>query len=143
MCFQSIGIQPPLVTVFRGKGIRICDDEKRAWHPFVHVFFQEHVWVDTSLACQWMEKIIKSFIEEEHLCRYIPFCGNLTAQTLDQFKEAVSDGQVLCSMGCTMPQTYGIPNYMIRPPSILVPVNHLPNTFEITDIDLHKYFLRD
>ena len=139
VCYRPVGIQPPLATVFGGKRKRICDDEKKAWHPFEHVLFSEKC-----LGCQWMEKTIKPFIEEENVGRYTSFCDNLTVQTSVQsskFKVAVSDWQVLCSMGCTMPQTYGLPNYMIPPLSILVHANHLLNTFEITDIDSHKFFL--
>ena len=40
-----------------------------------------------------MENTIKPFIEEEDLGRYVLFCDNLTAQTSDKFKEAVSDGE--------------------------------------------------
>ena len=99
VCFRPVGKQPPLAIIFRGKGTRIRDDEKKAWHPDVHVYFQENAWVDNSLACQWMEKTIKPFIEEENLGPYTLFCDNLTAQTSDQFKEAVSDGRGLVWYG--------------------------------------------
>ena len=48
---RLVGKQPPLGIVFRGKRKRISDNEKLAWHPTIHVYFQENTLVDTEV-CQ-------------------------------------------------------------------------------------------
>ena len=46
VCMRPEGKQPPIAIIFRGKGKRISDDEKRAWHPEVKVYFEENAWAD-------------------------------------------------------------------------------------------------
>ena len=86
MCVRAEGKQTPLGIVFNGKDTRIREDEKKAWHQAVRVFFQENAWVDTSVACQWMENTLTPFIKEENVNS-----DNLTVQTSYPFKDAVSE----------------------------------------------------
>ena len=91
VCFRPVGKQLPLAIIFRGKGTRWT--KRKLDIQMCMYIFRKMPGVDTSLACQWMEKTIKPCIEEENLARYTLFCDNLTAQTSDQFKETVSDGR--------------------------------------------------
>ena len=43
---RAEGEQPRLAIIFRGKGKRISDDKKLAWHPDVDVYWQEDAWAD-------------------------------------------------------------------------------------------------
>ena len=52
VCVRAEEKQPSLGIVFRGKGTIIREYEKKAWHPAVHVLFQENAWVD-NLASGW------------------------------------------------------------------------------------------
>lgn len=40
--------QPKIGIIFRGKGARISDDERAAWHKDVHVRFQPKAWADAA-----------------------------------------------------------------------------------------------
>ena len=91
VCIRAEGKQPPVGIVFRGKGKRIRPDEMKAWHPDVHVFFQQNAWVDT----------LQPFAQEEQVGHFILFADNLTAQESGLFKgEIASADGVVC---------YGLP----------------------------------
>ena len=55
------GRQPRLTIIFRGKGKRIREDERLAWHPNVDVYFQENAWVDTKTCMDWTNNTLKKF----------------------------------------------------------------------------------
>ena len=63
--FRVKGNQPPLGVIFRGKGKRISEDEKKAWHQSTHVFFQPNAWMDINVANEWMEKTLEKFVKDE------------------------------------------------------------------------------
>jgi len=45
--------QPRLAIIFRGKGLRITDIERKAYHPDVDVYFQEKAWCDDNIMREW------------------------------------------------------------------------------------------
>ena len=100
VCFRPSGEQPRIGIIFRGKGMRITDDERNAWHEDVHVFFQENAWADTKFSLDWLKRSLFPIVEKE--TRYVLFCDNLTAQVSNDFKEAVAN-----SSGVAW---YGLPN---------------------------------
>ena len=87
--FRSEGVQPRLVIIFRGTGARITDDEKLAWHSDIDVFFQPNGWIDTKVCLLWTEKTLKSFVEKEHLDKFVLLLDNLNAHCSDEFKASV------------------------------------------------------
>ena len=77
-----------LFIFFSGQGKRITEDERQAWHDNVDVYFQENAWADTVFSVDWVNKTFKDVAEKES--RFVLFCDNLSAQTSDEFKDAVS-----------------------------------------------------
>ena len=67
ICVRPTGIQPRLCIVFRGKGLRISDAERKSYHQGVDVFYQENAWV--KVAVEWVEKTLNPIVEE--LDRYV------------------------------------------------------------------------
>jgi hypothetical protein len=53
--------QPKLTFCFRGKGLRITQQEKEAWHPGVNVQFQDKAWYAEA---QCIDYAIKHFSED-------------------------------------------------------------------------------
>ena len=92
--------QPRLAIIFRGKGTRISEDEKSSWHKDVDVYFQDNAWADTKFSVKWAEKTLLDAVED--VDRFSLFCDNLTGQTADEFKDAVSKLIGVC--------WYGLPN---------------------------------
>ena len=45
--------QCPAAIIFRGKGIRISDEERSLWDKRVHVYFQPKAWVDRRICDEW------------------------------------------------------------------------------------------
>eukprot|EP00733_Pompholyxophrys_punicea_P000933 Pompholyxophrys_punicea_v1_NODE_376_length_2093_cov_35.121153.p1 type:complete len:254 gc:universal NODE_376_length_2093_cov_35.121153:1744-983(-) len=45
--------QPRLTIVFKGKGMRISQHERAAWHTGVNVEFQKKAWMDDELCAKW------------------------------------------------------------------------------------------
>ena len=56
--FRATGKQPPISIIFRGKGMRISEDERKAWHPDVKVFFQTNAWMDHNVNMDWAEQVL-------------------------------------------------------------------------------------
>ena len=47
LCVSPVdGPQPPPALIFRGKGVRISEVEKAAYHKGVHVYWQPKAWAD-------------------------------------------------------------------------------------------------
>ena len=86
--------------IFRGKGLRIMNDEKEAWHKDVDVYFQDNTWTDTEFSFNWVNKTLISATERND--RFVLFCDNVSAQVTDNFKDAVS------AIGGLV--WYGVPN---------------------------------
>ena len=89
--FRVKGNQPPLGVIFRGKGKRISEDEKKAWHPSTHVFFQPNAWMDINVANEWMEKTLEKFVKDEGMERFVLLLDNLSTHTEENFKKSVCD----------------------------------------------------
>ena len=64
ICVRPVGKQPPIAVIFRGKGKRISEDEKGAWHPDVKVYFQESAWPDGQFCEDWVTKMLTDFEKE-------------------------------------------------------------------------------
>ena len=88
--FRPEGEQPQISIIFRGKGLRISQEEKDAWHPDVQVFFQTNAWMDQKVNMEWTEKVLFKFVEKENLKKFVLLCDNLEAHQKDDFKESVS-----------------------------------------------------
>ena len=76
--------QPRLCICFKGKGIRIGDDEKSQYHPNVYVQWQPKAWYDSKTSNQWVvdyacDEILAS--ECSHGQRHLLLCDNLGSQT--------------------------------------------------------------
>ena len=88
ICVRAAGEQPRLAIIFRGKGMRISDDEKASWHKDVDVYFQPNAWADTEFSKKWAKRTLSKSVK--NLKRFALFADNLTAQTSDAFKESVA-----------------------------------------------------
>ena len=88
ICVRAAGEQPRLAIIFRGKGMRISEDEKASWHKDVDVYFQPNAWADTEFSKKWAKKTLSRCVKD--LKRFVLFADNLTAQTSDAFKESVA-----------------------------------------------------
>ena len=101
VAFRYKGEQPRLAVIFRGKGKRITQDEKLAWHPDIDVYFQPNAWMDSNANTQWREKTLKSFVEQQKLKKYVLLLDNLEAHCTEEFKVAVRDQKGLVWYGLT------------------------------------------
>ena len=88
ICFRPDGQLSKTGIISRGKGKRISQDVKDAWHPDANVFFQANAWADTYVCTEWIERTLKPVVKD--LDRFVLFCDNLTAQVPDEFKKDVS-----------------------------------------------------
>ena len=91
VAFRPEGKQPRLAIIFRGKGKRISEDEKLAWHPGVDIYFQPNAWMDTKVCCEWGEKTLTEFIKSEKVSRHVLLLDNLEAHTKEEFKSIVNE----------------------------------------------------
>ena len=73
-----VGKQPHLAIIFRGKGVRISEDERKAWHQDIDVYFQTNAWADTEFSLKWLDTTLKPFVKD--LDRYFLICDNLGVQ---------------------------------------------------------------
>ena len=81
------------------EGKRIRPDEKEAWHPDVHVFFQENAWVNTIVATDWVKTTLKPFVEAEEVGHYMLYADNLSAQESEPFIDAVVSSSGVATYG--------------------------------------------
>lgn len=49
---QPCHCQPKMGVMFRGMGIRVSAEEKRGWHPDMHVRFQPKSWADAEFCVE-------------------------------------------------------------------------------------------
>ena len=87
--FRPEGVQPKLAVTFWGQGLRISEDEKKAWHQDVDVYFQTNAWMDQHVCKRWCDKTLLPIIKEQSLSKCILFLNNLKEQMQDDFKDAV------------------------------------------------------
>ena len=90
MC-RPEGVQPKLVVIFWGQGLWISEDEKKAWHQDVDVYFQTNAWMDQRVCKRWCDKTLLPFIKEQGLSKFVILLENLKGQMQDDFKDAVAD----------------------------------------------------
>ncbi len=105
ICFSPVGQQPQLAIIFRGKGKRISDDEKAAWHEDVDVYFQENGWADTAFSVEWAKKTLAPFVADHG--HFALFCDNLSAQVSEEFKKAILQLHGVCWYGLWQPVDAG------------------------------------
>ncbi len=94
LCLRPTGQQPRLAVIFRGKGKRISEDEKNAWHPDVDVYFQENTKADTEFSNKWVKQTLSPAVKDSK--RFVVFCDNPSAQVSDEFKKSISDLKGIC-----------------------------------------------
>ena len=88
--------QPKVALVFRGKGLRISDAEKAAYHPRTRIVFQPKAWVDRPT----LAEITKGFLKDEEDAYGIKEPGlwlgdNLDCQTRPEFRAQMAEGNFL------------------------------------------------
>ena len=93
-CTLQICISPEskvrIAIIFRGSGKRISNDEKKAYHPTVDVYWLETAWADTKFSVNWMKNTLKAgTANEEGNDEFLLFCDNLSSQTSEKFLAAV------------------------------------------------------
>ena len=64
------------------------------------ISYKVNAWADTELSVNWVNKTLKSATERND--RFVLYCDNLSAQVIDNFKDAVS------AIGGLV--WYGVPN---------------------------------
>ena len=89
-----------LALIFKGKGMRIKQAEKDAYHPSVDHYFQENAWVNTAIALKHAEMTLKPAVH--HLPRFLLFLDNLSSQTCPEYRSAIEKLKGRCH--------YGVPN---------------------------------
>ena len=88
--------QPKVALVFRGKGLRISDAEKAAYHPRTRIVFQPKAWVDRPT----LAEITKGFLKDEEDAYGTKEPGlwlgdNLDCQTRPEFRAQMAEGNFL------------------------------------------------
>ena len=83
-CSDVGGKQPKPVIIFRGKGIRISQEERQKWDERVEVMFQPKAWVDQNVANEWVLKSASKYMTTQK--KHLLFMDNLHAQTTSTFK---------------------------------------------------------
>lgn len=75
--------QPKIGVIFRGQGIVIRDEEKKGWHPDVHVRFQKKAWADDDycLAHAGKEMVEATAEARRSGAESVAFYDNLSGQT--------------------------------------------------------------
>lgn len=90
------GRQPKPVLIFRGKGIRISQEERQKWDKGVEVMFQPKAWVDQNLANEWVLKSASKYMTPHK--KHLIFMDNLNAQTNATFKRQSFCFVLSCSL---------------------------------------------
>lgn len=57
ICFSPGNTKIKIAIIFRGKGKRITDDELKAYHRDVDVYWQTNAWADTEFSVNWIRNI--------------------------------------------------------------------------------------
>ena len=80
ICYSPSDTKVRIAIIFRGKGKRISEDELKAYHKDVDVYWQSNAWADTEFSIQWAKKTLKPAVSDSE-SEFVLFCDNLTAQT--------------------------------------------------------------
>ena len=81
--------QPRIAVIFRGKGKRIRQNEKDAWHLDIDVYWQNNPWADKKFSVDWVNGTLSDAVKVTN--HFVLFVDNLTAQQTDVFKMSVAD----------------------------------------------------
>ena len=76
--------QPKMCMAFRGKGLRISQEEMKQYHKDVHVQFQPCAWYDSVLSNKWVMEVAKEDMKKSEATggkRHLLNCDNLSSQT--------------------------------------------------------------
>ena len=71
--------------------MRISEDERKAWHPDVKVFFLTNTWIDHNVNMYWSEEVLFKFVVSEKLSKLLLPCDNLEAHQREEFKVDVAN----------------------------------------------------
>ena len=84
--------QPKMCLAFKGKGLRISNEEVAQYHPDVYVQWQKCAWYDSILSNKWVLNVAKHDIpkkDTKHGKRHLLNCDNLSSQTVQSDKPSV------------------------------------------------------
>ena len=84
ICFSPGNTKIKIAIIFRGKGKRISDDELKAYHKDVHIYWQTNAWADTEFSVNWVRSTLKPAVSEDE-SEFVLFCDNLSAQVSEEF----------------------------------------------------------
>ena len=76
-----------IAVIFFGKGQRIKNQEKRAYHKNVDVYFQPRAWADGDFCIKWALKTFKNEVSRADVAggQHILWMDNLSSQKDDKF----------------------------------------------------------
>ena len=79
--------QPRPTVIFRGKGMRVSEEERKAWDKRVHVTWQPKAWADREWCMKWglseYKRIVDEFVPaDERACAIL---DNLDGQSTREF----------------------------------------------------------
>jgi len=93
LCRLRDGVpQPSLGIIFRGKGIRLPQEERAAIEQLkadgVDVYFQPKAWADTDFCVDWARRTLGPYTTKHHKGEAtLLFMDNLSSQCSEEFKE--------------------------------------------------------
>jgi hypothetical protein len=96
--------QPFISVIFKGTGQRISQEERNAYAKDVFVDFQPKAWTDSRTLERWSDQFIGwTKANCDNKCKIL-FVDNLKAQTLQEFRSRLDDGNIktwLLPKNCT------------------------------------------
>ena len=89
LCFSpdEKGSQPRPAIIFRGKGVRISNLERAAWHTGVDVSFNEKAWATDDWCYDNISKQMAPIVPGPKVAEALLLCDNLSGQCNDKFRK--------------------------------------------------------
>ena len=87
VCLSNSAQQPKATIIFRGKGLRIKQQERQSWDKAVNVLFQSKAWADNGICLHWATTIFPEAVNAKYA--NVLFCDNLSHQTTPEFADAL------------------------------------------------------
>lgn len=83
--------QPKIGVIFRGQGLRVSEEEKRAWHPDCRVRFQPKAWADANYCVEHaMDEMAEATADARAKGQQsVAFYDNLHGQTTKEHEQAL------------------------------------------------------
>ena len=78
ICFSPGDTKIRIAIIFRGKGKRITDDELKAYHKDVDIYWQTNAWADTEFSVNWVKNTLNPAVSQDE-SEFVLFCVNLSA----------------------------------------------------------------